>query len=119
MPHYCWVCKRSRANERFSGKGHRTHICKDCARRPKAERERIQHEDDIYAMMDQRNISEKNLARLRTLAASPDPWIAKIAGLVLEMGLVHPRKRKRLGFLAREHRELLDQLEEHFLTGVW
>ena len=22
MGHYCWVCGRTRANERFSGKGH-------------------------------------------------------------------------------------------------
>ena len=29
--HYCWVCGRIRANERFSGRGHRDHVCKDCA----------------------------------------------------------------------------------------
>ncbi|RXI96569.1 hypothetical protein DS745_22970 [Anaerobacillus alkaliphilus] len=28
--HYCFVCGRYRANEKFSGKGHRQHICKDC-----------------------------------------------------------------------------------------
>lgn len=28
--HYCWVCRRIRANERFSGKGHSRHICRDC-----------------------------------------------------------------------------------------
>jgi hypothetical protein len=28
--HYCRICHRRRANERFSGKGHRDHICKDC-----------------------------------------------------------------------------------------
>jgi len=37
--HYCWVCGRERANERFTGEGHRQHICKDCQRRPKAERD--------------------------------------------------------------------------------
>lgn len=29
--HYCWMCERYRPNERFSGKGHRTHVCKQCA----------------------------------------------------------------------------------------
>lgn len=29
--HYCWMCGRHRPNERFSGKGHRTHVCKQCA----------------------------------------------------------------------------------------
>lgn len=28
--HYCKICGRYRANEKFSGKGHRQHICKDC-----------------------------------------------------------------------------------------
>ena len=30
--HYCWSCDRTRANEKFSGKGHARHLCKDCAR---------------------------------------------------------------------------------------
>lgn len=29
--HYCKVCGRNRANEKFSGKGHAQHVCKDCA----------------------------------------------------------------------------------------
>lgn len=42
--HYCRVCGCVRANEKFSGKGHRAHVCKDCtsdlkrARRAKAAR---------------------------------------------------------------------------------
>ena len=35
--HYCWACGRRRANEKFSGKGHAKHICKDCAREQRAE----------------------------------------------------------------------------------
>ncbi|MGM0878494.1 MAG: hypothetical protein ACQEWV_28310 [Bacillota bacterium] len=31
--HYCFRCERYRANEKFSGKGHRQHICKDCKRK--------------------------------------------------------------------------------------
>ena len=34
--HYCHVCGRYRAHEKFSGKGHARHICKDCAREQKA-----------------------------------------------------------------------------------
>lgn len=36
--HYCRICGRHRANEKFSGKGHAQHICKDCAREQKAHR---------------------------------------------------------------------------------
>ena len=35
--HYCWSCDRRRANEKFSGKGHAGHLCKDCARLGKEE----------------------------------------------------------------------------------
>ena len=35
--HFCWACHRHRANEKFSGKGHARHICKDCAREQRAE----------------------------------------------------------------------------------
>lgn len=30
--HYCKACGRTVANEKFSGKGHRQHICRDCKR---------------------------------------------------------------------------------------
>jgi len=40
LGHYCWVCGRCRANEKFSGKGHARHICKDCARLPREDRDR-------------------------------------------------------------------------------
>lgn len=29
--HFCWCCGRQRPNEKFSGKGHRRHLCRDCA----------------------------------------------------------------------------------------
>lgn len=32
MGHSCRICGRIRANEKFSGKGHAQHVCKDCAR---------------------------------------------------------------------------------------
>jgi hypothetical protein len=31
MGHYCKICERTRANEKFSGKGHKNYICKDCS----------------------------------------------------------------------------------------
>lgn len=35
--HYCKVCGEYKANEKFSGKGHATHICKACAQLPPEE----------------------------------------------------------------------------------
>jgi hypothetical protein len=36
--HYCRICGCYRANEKFSGKGHRRHICKDCNRDQQAQK---------------------------------------------------------------------------------
>ncbi len=30
--HYCWSCGSVKANERFSGRGHAAHVCKQCRR---------------------------------------------------------------------------------------
>lgn len=29
--HYCWSCDRRRPNEKFSGRGHARHLCRECA----------------------------------------------------------------------------------------
>jgi hypothetical protein len=36
--HFCKICQRYRANEKFGGRGHAQHICKDCQRALKATR---------------------------------------------------------------------------------
>ena len=36
--HYCWVCGTHKAHEKFSGRGHATHMCKQCHALPVAER---------------------------------------------------------------------------------
>lgn len=113
--HYCRICGRARANERFSGKGHKAHVCKDCARMPKDEREAIEQEEELFGFLNQANISAKNISRLRILAASQNPRIAELAGIVLKVAEVKPRKRRRLIVLAREHRDLLEELER---TGL-
>ncbi len=117
MGHYCRICGRDRPNERFSGKGHRIHVCKECSRLPKDERYQDEVKDEIAGFLRQSNISEKNLSRLTALATSENPEIAELAKVVLEIGKVKPHKRKRLSFLARNHRDLIVRLEE---TGlIW
>ena len=115
MGHYCRICGRTRPNEKFSGKGHRSHVCKDCARMPKEKRDAIEHEEEIFGYLKQSHISEKNIGRLRKLAASSNPHIAELAGIVIEVAKVKPYKKRRLEILARERRDLLDALEK---TGL-
>ncbi|MBN1652924.1 MAG: hypothetical protein JXA30_04030 [Deltaproteobacteria bacterium] len=50
--HFCWCCGRHRPNERFSGKGHRRHLCKDCSKLGKEELEYRQHIRNIDQLLD-------------------------------------------------------------------
>ena len=115
MGHYCWVCGRVRANERFSGKGHARHICKQCARLPKERRDRVQALRDIERFLHQSIISAGNVARLRRLCGSSDEDVRRKAALVLEVALVRPGKRRRWAILARTNPGLVDRLTEEGL----
>ena len=115
MAHFCRICKRSRPDEKFSGKGHRIHVCKVCAKMPEKERAAIEQKDEIFGFLNQSRISDRNMRRLRELSASENQQVAELASLVIEVARVKPHKKQRLKVLAREHRELLHALEE---TGL-
>lgn len=115
MGHSCRICRRIRANEKFSRKGHKNHICKDCTKKPKEERDAIDQTNEIFGYLKQSNISKKNLSRLEELSHSTNDHIALLASVALKVGRVKPHKRRRLKFLAKEHRDLLEQLKE---TGL-
>jgi len=113
--HYCRICGNRRPNETFSGKGHRIHVCKKCARLPKENREEIEQKDEIFNYLRQSHISEKNVSRLKNLAVSPNEGIAELAEIVLEVAEVRPYKKRRLRELSRKRRDLLHKLDK---TGL-
>lgn len=105
MPHSCWMCGRSRANEGFSGRGHRDHVCRECRKLPAAEKDRRRALIHMEGMLEQSRISEKNVRHLRTLASSRAADVAEWAAVLLEIARVHPGRRHRLRRLKR-HLEL-------------
>ena len=113
--HFCRICGSRKPNEAFSGKGHRIHVCKQCARLPKEEREQIEHKDEIFSYLRQSHISDKNVSRLRKLSVSPNERVAELAGIVLEVAEIRPYKKRRLKELAKKNRDLLRKLDE---TGL-
>ena len=118
MGHYCRICYRQRANERFSGKGHRDHVCKECERLPRATRKHIEEMAEILGFLTQSHISSKNLERLKILAESSDEEVLCLAKVVLEIGEIRPYKRRRLKILAKEHKDLFARLVELELLEV-
>lgn len=115
MGHYCRICGRVKPDEKFSGKGHRSHVCKECSRMPKEKMEVIEQEDEIFGYLKQSHISTKNVSRLRKLVQSDNKRVAELASIVLEVAVVKPHKKRRLKVLAQKRRDLLRKLEE---TGL-
>ncbi len=50
--HFCWSCQTTLPNERFSGRGHRRHLCKKCSRLGKEELEYRQAVRNIDRCLD-------------------------------------------------------------------
>jgi hypothetical protein len=113
MGRYCRLCGRARPNEKFSGKGHRIGICKECKKMPTEEKERRFAREELDGYLEQSNISLKNISRLKVLARSKDQSIGDFAQLLLEIAEVKPHKRRRFKWLAKNRRDLLKRLKEH------
>lgn len=74
---YCKVCGKRKANEKFSGKGHDTHICKACAALPpeqQAEMETITRLNNLPP-----RLSEAQWKWLRNRAKDVSPAVREIA----------------------------------------
>ena len=115
MGNWCRICGDIKPNEKFSGKGHKNQICKECSRKPKEEIEQIDQSEEIFNFLKQSHISKKNISRLENLAVSKNTEIAELANIVLEVARIKPYKKRRLKFLAKENRALLNKLER---TGL-
>jgi hypothetical protein len=111
MPHYCRICDRCRANEKFSGRGHRDHICKDCQRLPREERDRIDRLDEVDNFLNQSHISPKNIARLQVLTQHASVEVRELAKLVLEVARLTPHKRRPRKILAQKDPILLSKVK--------
>lgn len=111
MGHFCRICQQVKANERFSGGGHRIHVCSDCQRLPIETRRAIEADDLIeHILCRQTCISAKNVAWLTSLSASADRELAERAAIMVEIARVAPRKRKRLGRIRHGHPELWQRM---------
>ena len=111
--HFCWICKRYRPNERFSGRGHRTHVCRSCSLLPRDEVQRIESLNQVWDFLFcQSRISKKNLAVLGELSQAEDIKVKRLASAALELARLRPYKKKRFRGLRQAKPELWERLKE-------
>jgi hypothetical protein len=66
--HYCRIRGQYKANEKFSGRGHAAHICKECHSLPVARRNELARINEIERISENFFISRENLERLKKYA---------------------------------------------------
>ena len=91
--HFCWVCGQHKAHEKFTGRGHATHMCKACKSLPVAER------NEMVAVrkagnMAFRYLNEQEINWLRKKMKDPRPEVSEIAQEVHR--LKFPRQERNM-----------------------
>jgi len=76
MGHYCRICGRTRANEKFSGKGHRNHICKDCTCKSRSKSKNNVLNESVFAIQYQSELNDE-LIQLKE-ESFEDEWILDV-----------------------------------------
>lgn len=74
---YCKICGRFRANEKFRGKGHSLHVCKDCQRKIQEE----QHTKRQVIKMEKAKTYERLIRQVESLIEGVDNDVGALANV--------------------------------------
>ena len=113
--HYCWCCGRRRPNERFSGRGHRQHLCRDCKKLGKEELAYRQQERNIDRLLTWDGMIRRRCrAAFERYLAHPDPRVREYANKVKH----HNEERSREWREIREAERLDEERLELYRDEV-
>ena len=81
--HYCRVCGEHKANEKFTGKGHATHICKSCTSKSPAQSSEDMTINKLYSMVF-RHMSESEIKWLKNRRNDSRTEVSELAKKIFE-----------------------------------
>jgi hypothetical protein len=81
--HYGGVCGKHKANEKLSGRGHATHICKACASKSPAQKSEDMTINRLHGMMF-RYLSESEIKWLKNRRNDSRPEVSELAKQIFE-----------------------------------
>lgn len=114
--HYCWCCQRRRPNERFSGRNHGRHFCRECARLPAEEREYRQGERDIDRLLrGGLYVPRKRRLAFNRFLAHPNARVRELARCILAEQRRDAEERRRI----RDQDEIEADRGEQGFSGSW
>ncbi len=76
--HYCKICGKYKANEKFSGKGHAARICKSCSRFSAAEKAEMQTMNRLIGL-PLRHLGQSEKKWLENCVHDRRPEVAELA----------------------------------------
>ncbi len=89
--HYCRICGASKPNEKFSGKGHAAHICKECSALPQERKNELQHINQIDRIAGKYPRSRQDWEFLEKMSKNRKyPEAAEFAQMILGMSRSQP-----------------------------
>ena len=74
---------------------------------------------DMEGFLEQKNISAKNVARLRELCESSNADVRRRAEIILEVALIKPHRRKRTWYIHEKRPDLFARLVQGGLFVEW
>jgi hypothetical protein len=94
---FCWCCRRMRPNERFSGRNHARHLCRECAHLPAEEREYRQGERDIERLLhDGLHLPRRRRAQFDRFLEHPNARVRDLARRILGEQQRNAEERRRM-----------------------
>ncbi|MBF0367749.1 MAG: hypothetical protein HQK50_19435 [Oligoflexia bacterium] len=109
--HYCWCCGQIKSNEKFSGKNHGRHLCKDCTQLGKEELQFRQVKRDVNRLIGwEGTVSHRNKKALEKYLKHPDKRIADLAS----SAFIEDRNLRLLWKREEEERKLSNLDDEPF-----
>jgi hypothetical protein len=82
--HYCKICAGILPNERFSGGGHKNHICKQCSKKSPEEKRELEIINDISRMACFMNLSRNNRKLLQKYSHDNSERVRDAANSLLD-----------------------------------
>jgi ribosome-binding protein aMBF1 (putative translation factor) len=84
--HYCKICGEHKANEKFSGKGHSMHVCRECASLPQERKNELQYINRIERIAEKYPRSREDWNLLEKYAKNKKyPEAGEFARMILGM----------------------------------
>lgn len=112
MEYICRICNQPRPETAFTEKSHSLHTCKKCNILPSQRSEERNLLDEIFKILTQTRISQKDTIRLKELSSSKYPKVCLHAALILEIAQIRPYKKGRHNFLEQKYPELAKRIED-------